>query len=441
MRSMSVAFWSQFALIAGFSLAISSTMVSCAAPPPTTNPPPLTRKLDPTKMDATDRRIQQNRMGNVQIKVVDAAGKPIANAAVQLTQTRHHFPFGVALSTDIFASDSNASEADRRQYRQMAGELFNAAVHENALKWLENEPKQGEVSYVDADAIWDWTQQNKMTMRGHTLFWEVEKFNQDWVKKLKPNALGKVMQARVEDVCGRYKGRIDEFDVFNEVLHGDFYRKRMGDRVFADMFKACHEVNPNVKLYTNDFAILEGDKASAYVQQITKLKQQGAPIGGIGIQAHLEAHDKPTPASMEKTLDRLGEFGLPIKITELSIQADDEETQATKLRDFLRTTFAHQAVEGVMLWGFWEGNQFLKSAALYRQDWTEKPAGKMYRDLVFGEWWTQESLQTNTTGNTKTRAFYGNYEVKVKVADRTKVISFVLTPEEKAGKTVTVKLE
>jgi endo-1,4-beta-xylanase len=405
-------------------------------------PYPLVAKSDiPTDMDATEQKIRQIRMGDVAFTIVDANGQPIPNATIQLTQTRHHFPFGVALSTDIFSINGEANEPDRTQYMRLAQTLFNAAVHENALKWLENEPKAGQVSYADADAIWDWSHQNQMPMRGHTLFWEVEKFNQDWVKQLSPKQLRQAMRDRVSNVCSRFKGRINEFDVFNEVLHGDFYRKRLGDQIFADMFKACHDINPNVRLYTNDFAILEGEKVSNYVQQIQGLQQQGAPIGGIGIQAHFDVQDNPSPERIEQTLDRLAQFHLPIKITELSIQAPDEQAQATKLRDFLRTTFAHPAVEGVMLWGFWEGNHCFKPASLYRQDWSEKPAGKAYRSLVFGQWWTQETLQTDPSGHGQTRAFYGNYTATIRQGDRQQVISFVITPQDKMGKTVRVKLD
>jgi endo-1,4-beta-xylanase len=389
---------------------------------------------------ATEQRIRHIRMGDVRVTVVDESGAPIADATIQLAQTRHHFPFGVALNTNIFSINSDATATDRENYMQLAETLFNAAVHENALKWLENEPEAGQVSFLDADTIWDWSRQNDMPMRGHTIFWEVAEFNQDWLKQLNPKQLRQAMVKRVETVCGRYQGRIEEFDVFNEVLHGDFYRQRLGDRIFADMFKACQRVNPNVRLYTNDFAILEGQKAGDYVQQISSWQNQGAPIGGIGIQSHLEAKDKPTPAAITQTLDRLAQFNLPIKITELSIQAETDQAQAVKLRDFMRTTFAHPAISGIMLWGFWEGNQWLQNAGLYRKNWTEKPAGQMYRELVFEQWWTQENLTTDATGSAPTRAFYGQYKATVSQGDRQRVISFVITPQDKQGKDVTVTL-
>lgn len=65
------------------------------------------------------------------------------------------------------------------------------------------------------------------------------------------------------------------------------------------------------------------------------------------------------------------------------------------------------------MWGFWEGAHWLPTAALYNQDWTERPALQAYRDLVFGDWWTMENGPTGSDGEYDVRGFKGDYLVRV----------------------------
>ena len=94
---------------------------------------------------------------------------------------------------------------------------------------------------------------------------------------------------------------------------------------------------------------------------------------------------------------------------------DDEDRQAQVLHEYLTTFFSHPAVEGVTMWGFWEGQTFRSDAALYRNDWSEKPALVAYQALLFDEWWTDESGQTTETGELLVRGFKGDYEIQVTV--------------------------
>jgi endo-1,4-beta-xylanase len=395
----------------------------------------------PFPMDATEERIRQIRTGEVHLTVVDATKQPIANADIQLLQTRHYFQFGTSLNTEMLSTRGDVNTTDRNKYRKIANRLFNAAVHENAMKWHEMEPKPGKVNFADVDQLFDWAKRHKMPMRGHTIFWEEPKYMQDWLKKTPKEELKPLLFKRVEDVCGRYKGRINEFDLFNEALDGDFFGKQLGNSIYIEMFTHCQQVNPQARLYTNEFFILDGDRTEQYAKQIETWQKQGAKIGGIGIQAHLETSDKPTFESIHQSLDRLAEFQLPIKITEVSIQAETEAAQAEKLREFMRAIYAHPAVTSMIFWGFWDGNLWMKDAGLYRADWSEKPAGEMYRQLVFEQWWTRERLQTDEAGKANTRAFYGKYEAIVEQGDRRKVVTFAITPTDKDGKTITVKLD
>lgn len=54
-------------------------------------------------------------------------------------------------------------------------------------------------------------------------------------------------------------------------------------------------------------------------------------------------------------LDKISQSGLPIWITELSILESNDVDKASALDDVMTLYFSHPAVEGVLLWGFWDG--------------------------------------------------------------------------------------
>jgi endo-1,4-beta-xylanase len=374
-------------------------------------------------------KIRQIRRGNLVIRVVDTQGKPVAGKTVQVQQTAHQFAFGTALSSYMFTPQANPVE--REQYLAIAKQLFNTAVHENALKWLENEPQRGKVTYTDADRILDWSEKNyPLRMRGHTLFWEVARWNQDWLKALGKDELRSAVQQRATEVCARYKGRIAEYDVLNEMLHDRFFRDRLGDGIVKDMFLACQTADPSAKLYMNDYGILSTWKLREYVQQIRGLLAEGVPIGGIGIQAHV-VMEKATPQAMQTALETMAQFNLPIKITEISVGGDTEQVQAQNLVDLYEVAFANAAVQGIYLWGFWETAHWQPQAALYRKDFSPKLGAIAYQDLVFNQWWTQETGISDAQGKSRFKVFFGQHQITVKA--KSKAISQLVTVSSAAA--------
>jgi hypothetical protein len=73
--------------------------------------------------------------------------------------------------------------------------------------------------------------------------------------------------------------------------------------------------------------------------------------------------------------------------------------------------FSHPAVEGIIMWGFWDAAHWKKNAPLFREDWSLKPAGQIYKDLVLEEWRTQNSGPTDGKGVYQTRGFHGRYKI------------------------------
>lgn len=354
-------------------------------------------------------RIERVRKADIRIRVRDSSDSPLPSASVKVEQTCHQFAFGTAIAHQLF--DPGADAEARRKYLALLQENFNWAVHENALKWYRIGRRQGLGDYDACDRILDWCQASNIKMRGHCIFWANPRYNPGWVRALSAKALRDALEARCKELVARYRGRILEYDVNNEMLRQHFYADRLGETVRLDMFRWARANDPEARLFVNDYGILGSqDGTEKYKQQIEWLLDNGAPLGGIGLQGHFSS-GLPPLEKINETLDALAELGLPIRITEFDIACSNEAEQARALSDFFTLCFSHPAVEGIIMWGFWEGAHWKPERALYRKDFSPKLNALAYRELVFDKWWTREKGQTDERGIFRCRGFFGNYRV------------------------------
>jgi GH35 family endo-1,4-beta-xylanase len=99
----------------------------------------------------------------------------------------------------------------------------------------------------------------------------------------------------------------------------------------------------------------------------------------------LQAHFGWGLPAIEDVYNRLNSFaklGKTFAITEFDVNVTDEQLQADFLRDFLTVAFSHPGISSFLMWGFWESEHWLPNAALYRKDWSIKPNGQAWLDLV-----------------------------------------------------------
>ena len=244
-----------------------------------------------------------------------------------------------------------------------------------------------------------------------------------WLREfeLQPDKLRAAIDAHFADQTSVLKGWLDEWDVINESYAHNDVVKVLGREEMARWFKLAHQGDPSVRLFYNDYIMFAGggeDSPSQYFFDTIKFfKEQGAPIGGIGEQGHFGG-SPPSPQKVLATFDRFQALGLPIQISEFDIDTSDEELKTHYTRDFMTACFSHPAVSGVMMWGFWEGAHWRPRAALWSKDWTLRPNGQVWLDLVTREWWTSTEGATDQRGTFKARGFCGDYEITVQAASK-----------------------
>lgn len=363
------------------------------------------RMLNQRQAAKDDKAIETLRKGTLILQVVDADDRPMTNIHVSVQQKKHEFLFGTALCSSAFESTNVTAET--QTYLDTAKKYFNHAVPENAMKWTENESVRDRIDYTTADRMVAWCRTNGLSVRGHCVIWGCPEFMPKWVNELKGDALRSALLLRTESIMEHFKGRVDEFDVMNEILHCTALESGLGEKIRKQIYKSARSSNGKAVLYVNDYGILEGMELDRYVEQIKAMIDMGVPVGGIGLQAHCSGAIEA--CSVRKALDALAAFKLPVKITEFDCAAGTETVQAQSLVDLYRTAFAHPAVEGILMWGFWEKWHWQPKAALWRADFTKKPAAEAYENLVFSNWWTRVEGRTDSRGEFTCKAFYGDY--------------------------------
>jgi hypothetical protein len=257
-----------------------------------------------------------------------------------------------------------------------------------------------------------------------------ERASAPWSKALKT----------VTGALGQTRKRMLNWDVLNEPYSNHDFMDLLGQNAMADWFRQAKALAPDSDLFINDYGILNNgsipdtEHMRHYETSIRGLLEQGAPLEGIGMQAHMNL---PTPPErLLSVLDRYGKFGLPIWITEYDHTSRDEDEQGAYMRDFLTAIFSHPRVEGFLMWGFWDGKHWKSNAPLFRRDWSLKPSGNAYRQLVSHDWWTREKGTTNGQGELEARVFKGNYKLVCRVGEQT----VVLHPTVTQSSTLTIRL-
>ncbi|MBN1934757.1 MAG: endo-1,4-beta-xylanase [Anaerolineae bacterium] len=308
---------------------------------------------------------------------------------------RHGLSIGAAVSPGPLRGD--------RSYAQALAHEFNSLTVENALKFGPVHPQPDVYAFADADLSVDFAEKNGMQVRGHVLIWHqqlagwVEKG--DWTRE----ELIEVMREHIFTVVGRYKGRIQVWDVVNEAIsdsgaaiRSTVWHKAIGDDYLDLAFQFAHEADPEAKLFYNDFnAEQMNRKADAVYELVKGMLERGVPIHGVGLQMHITAARPPDWASVAGNIARLNALGLEVHITELDVRVTDPpgeakfERQAEVYRDAMQTCLDAEACTAFITWGFtdrysWVPSSFKGSgsALLFDESYQPKPAYNALRKAL-----------------------------------------------------------
>ena len=325
---------------------------------------------------------------NTNVKIGETQSKDFQRNIPSLAATyKDYFTIGTAVLPNQLDSSNIQSEFIKYHY--------NEIVAGNCMKMDATEPTENNFKFDDADKLLAYTQANNMKLRGHTLVWHSQVpawFFQDKNDASKPasrDLLLSRMKNHIQNVAGRYAGKIDSWDVVNEVISdsnglrddsgNSKYKSIIGD-VDGDgfdsdyielAFKYAREADPKAKLIINDYG-MEGStrKRDDMYNLIKRLLEKGVPIDGVGLQMHISMYS-PSSQQVKDCIEKFAtlksikpNFDIQITEADMSIYNGNEPTkeitddvylqQATqykKLFEVFKEEAVKKNISTVMMWG------------------------------------------------------------------------------------------
>ena len=307
---------------------------------------------------------------------------------------KNDFKIGAALNRrQISESDVRGAEIVKTH--------FNSITPENILKWALVHPEPTRYDFAASDRFVEFGEKHGMFIVGHTLVWHNQTpawvFQDEKGNTLDRETLLKRMREHIFTVVGRYKGRINGWDVVNEALNQDGtmrqspWFKIIGEDYLVKAFQFAHEADPSAELYYNDYDLELPAKRAGGVELIKKLKAAGVSISGVGLQNHNQM-EWPSAADEDATITAFSSLGLKVHITELDVDVlprttkpgadyavDDPVTPklnpyvgglpdamqlalAKRYAELFRVYLKHRdAIERVTFWGVADGDSWLNN--------------------------------------------------------------------------------
>ncbi|MHA6249039.1 endo-1,4-beta-xylanase [Pontibacter sp. CAU 1760] len=205
---------------------------------------------------------------------------------------------------------------------------FNSISPENLLKWEAVHPKPGVYNFEPADNYVALGQRNNMFVVGHTLVWHNQTpkwvFEVDNGKPVSKEVLLQRMEEHIRTVAGRYKGKINSWDVVNEALNDDGtlrqseWLKIIGEEFLPTAFRLAREVDPEAELYYNDYNLWKPAKRDGAVRLVRSLQEQGIKVDGVGMQGHYGLKS-PSLEDIEASILAFSKLGVKVSFTEVDI--------------------------------------------------------------------------------------------------------------------------
>lgn len=289
-------------------------------------------------------------------------------------------------------------------YSNTVAAEFNTLVPENVMKWDTLEPAQNVFNYSKADTIVQFAANNNMYIRGHTLLWHAQL--PGWVKSAAStnrNNLQSILENHIQNVLTKYKGKIYAWDVVNEVVKDDgsglrcttdatpsiWAKNSTDDSLIIAAFNKAHAVDPDAKLFINDYSNEQygNAKANKLYQLVAAWVSAGVPIHGVGFQLHLLEESPPDMQKVRQNIERYQLLGLEVHFTEVDVRIKTPVTQ-TKLDHqaeiyaaLMQMVLDHYSVNTFITWGVtdkysWIPNYFAgyDSSLMFDSQYQPKPA-------------------------------------------------------------------
>lgn len=265
---------------------------------------------------------------------------------------------GAAVATNALRDDAS--------YRELLAREFNALSSENAMKFEPLSPRRNVYDFTDADRLINFAKDHNMQVHAHVLVWHSQLPKWLTEGKFSRDELIEILKNHIQTVVGHFRGKVAAWDVVNEALTDEgtlrntIWSQGIGPEYIAMAFRWAHEADPNVSLYYNDYnGEGLGTKSDAIYNLVKTLKVKGVPIQGVGMQMHTGVGWAPPPRDVIDNINRLGQLGLDVHISEMDVQiqkatgteSEKLTSQARIYSQIMGACLSTKACKSFTVWG------------------------------------------------------------------------------------------
>jgi endo-1,4-beta-xylanase len=275
-------------------------------------------------------------------------------------------------------------------------------IAENEMKWqVMNRGAPGDDDYAPADTIAAFAAADNLVLRGHNLLWYHR--TPEWFFDLPDQTeQERAVIEHIEQLAGRYRGRIHSWDVVNEPieptdgrpdgLRAAVFLETLGPEYLDLAYHTARDADPNARLVVNEYDVeLDAPEQEArrvaLLRLLERMRRFGTSVDAVGIQAHLTAVGGPPFSAplLRRFLADIAGLGLTIQITELDVTDENAPADVTvrdslvadTYRRFLDAALDEPAVKMVVTWGLSDRHSWIVRQETYQTKWrTDEAASR-----------------------------------------------------------------
>ena len=287
-------------------------------------------------------------------------------------------------------------------YRELYARHARIVTTDVAMKMGTIASQPGPKRFESAERLLQFCASIKIPMRGHCVIWN--EWVPSWVRSLSVAERQAFFDSYIEEVVGRYAGRLQSWDIVNEPFWpghkapggyrlGPWY-DAFGTGYIRRAFERAATVDKTTKFVLNEAQTERDDDVGHAVRDgllrlVDELKDAGVRLDAIGLQGHLQPRYPHDPARFSDFLYQLAERKVDIYITEFDVRddtfPDDVQTRDAIIADtaekFLTNTLRIPAVKMVIVWQLADNYSFYTDAAKKKNPLAER----LPRPLPFDE--------------------------------------------------------
>lgn len=136
--------------------------------------------------------------------------------------------------------------------------------------------------------------------------------------------MAEVLKNHINTIVGRYKEKIDSWDVVNEALNEDgtlresIFKEVLGDTYIEMAFELAGKADPEAQLTYNVYNMTNPEKRKGAIKLVKRLQHKGIKIDAVGVQGHWNL-ERPSLEEIENSIVDYHKAGVKVWITALDI--------------------------------------------------------------------------------------------------------------------------